>query len=105
MRLGPAWRTPEGIGVGSTLEDLEKAIGPFNVLGFGWDYGGTVMLEGTRAEVANGILFYRLAPAVDSLSLSPEYARVRGDKPYASISPDVRALRLVVRAVDINWEN
>src|SRR5687768_337222 len=103
MRLGPAWRTPEGIGVGSTLEDLEKAIGPFNVLGFGWDYGGTVMLEGTQAEAANGMLFYRLAPAMDSLNLSPEYARVRGDNPYASNSADVRALRLEVRSIDIMW--
>lgn len=37
------WRTPEGIGIGSTLRELEEANGgPFLFLGFGWDYGGRI---------------------------------------------------------------
>lgn len=40
---GAPWRTPGGIGIGSSLRELEEANGgPFLFLGFGWDYGGRV---------------------------------------------------------------
>lgn len=40
---GAAWRTEQGIGIGSPLGALEAANrGPFLFLGFGWDYGGRV---------------------------------------------------------------
>jgi lycopene beta-cyclase len=40
---GAHWQTEGGIGIGSTLRELEEANGgPFLFLGFGWDYGGRV---------------------------------------------------------------
>ncbi|MDH5805049.1 MAG: hypothetical protein OEZ54_07680 [Gemmatimonadota bacterium] len=36
-----AWRTAEGIGIGTTLTELEELNGaPFTFGGLGWDYGG-----------------------------------------------------------------
>ncbi len=48
--LGADWHTPEGIQPGISLEELEAIIGPFQLSGFAWDYGGTVMLEGTSLD-------------------------------------------------------
>ncbi len=38
-----AWRTPQGITIGSTLQQLERANGkPFQLYGFEWDLAGLV---------------------------------------------------------------
>jgi hypothetical protein len=71
------------------------------VLGFGWDYGGTVMLEATRLE--NSGLFFRTEPRTESGSTRETYQRVQGDRPFPSSHPDVRALDLVVSRLDVIW--
>jgi hypothetical protein len=101
LALGPAWRTQEGLGVGSSLADIERALGPVEVLGFGWDYGGTVMLDGTRLE--NSGLFFRTAPRTEAGYALEAYERVRGDRPYPSSHLDVRSLDLVVSRIDVTW--
>jgi hypothetical protein len=101
VALGPAWRTPDGLGVGSSLSDIEAALGKFAVLGFGWDYGGTLMLEGTKLERSG--LFLRTEPRADDARAQGALQRLRGDQPFASDDPDVRALDLVVRRVDVIW--
>jgi len=53
-------RTAEGIGIGSTLTDLEEVIGEFEMAGFAWDAEGYVDLEGT---IYYG-LYIRLTPEV-----------------------------------------
>lgn len=43
MVLGERWSTPEGLRLGSRLQDLEGLNDrSFMLSGFGWDYGGTV---------------------------------------------------------------
>ena len=101
MALGPAWRTADGLGVGSSLAEIERALGPVQVLGFGWDYGGTMMLDGTRLE--NSGLFFRMQPRAEAAVGTEAYQRVRGDQPYASTDRDVRSLDLVVGRVDVLW--
>jgi hypothetical protein len=100
--LGRAWRTPEGVGVGSTLSEVEGALGSVQVLGFGWDYEGTILLDGTPLE--NRGLFLRTEPRDASSRTTAAWARVRGDRPFRSTDPDVRALDLVVRRVDIRLQ-
>lgn len=53
-------RTAEGIGLGSTLTDLEEVIGEFEMAGFAWDAEGYVDLDGT---IYQG-LYIRLTPEV-----------------------------------------
>ena len=98
--LGPAWRTPEGVGLGTTLAELEAAAGPFELLGFGWDYSGTVLLTGTALAAWDGLLVLRMRPTAPDASVD----RVLGDNPYASSNPDVVALAPVVREVIVNLE-
>jgi hypothetical protein len=38
------WKTSDGIGVGTTLNQLRKKFGEFQFSGFGWDYGGIPQL-------------------------------------------------------------
>ena len=101
LALGAAWRTADRLGVGSSLADIERVAGPVQVLGFGWDYGGSVMLDGTRLEKSG--LVFRLEPRAQAGYASEAYQRVRGDRPYTSSHPDVRALDLVVGRLDVIW--
>lgn len=55
---GGYWRTPEGIGLGSTLTELEEAVGGFELLGYAWDNEGYALLWDTPYEG----LFIRLLP-------------------------------------------
>ena len=56
--IGEAWRTADGIGLGSTLTELEAVIGEFEIAGFAWDNEGYADLWETPYE---GI-FIRLLP-------------------------------------------
>ncbi|HOP26408.1 MAG TPA: hypothetical protein PLM22_00800 [Candidatus Sabulitectum sp.] len=71
---GPAITTGEGIGIGSTLEDLEAVIGEFPMAGFAWDAEGWADLEGTLYEG----LYIRLTPEAP---VSEEYL---GDAMFSS---------------------
>jgi hypothetical protein len=99
LRLGPGWRTEQGLGVGSSLAELVTALGPqVAVLGYGWDYGGTVILSGTALD--NSGIYFRTSPRNQAADAN---ARVSGDRPFAAISPEVRALDPVVSSVDVIW--
>ena len=56
----PGPKTAEGIGLGSSLTDLEEVIGEFQMAGFAWDCEGYADLDGTVYEG----LYMRLTPEV-----------------------------------------
>lgn len=101
LALGPAWRTPDGLGVGSSLQEIEQRLGVVSVLGFGWDYGGTVTLVGT--PLADSGLFFRTHPRSPDARATAAYQRVRGEQSFRSDDPDVRALDPVVGRIDVIW--
>ncbi|MEM6927798.1 MAG: hypothetical protein AAF602_12775 [Myxococcota bacterium] len=41
--VGDAYRLANGLHVGSTMAELTTALGAFEIFGYGWDYGGTVV--------------------------------------------------------------
>jgi hypothetical protein len=43
--LGSAWKTPEGIGMGTSLSELRRKLGEFQLYGLGWQYSGLMVLE------------------------------------------------------------
>lgn len=100
--LGNAWHTIDGLRVGSALAEMERVLGPFAVLGFGWDYGGTAMLANTPLQDSG--IFFRMRPRSDTAREIPAYQRVRGDREYPTTSADVRALDLIVGAIDVSWK-
>lgn len=89
--LGSAWKTPEGIGVGTSFSELQQTLGEFQLYGFGWDYGGTVVLEGTSLAQYDGLLVLRVQPNADAPQ-STDYQAVTGDALYSSNSDHFQSL-------------
>ena len=96
--FGAAWETPEGIGIGTPLVELQQILGPFDLYGFGWDYGGTLVLEGSNLSQYYGALILRLQPADPAApqQQAEAFTAVLGDKLIASDNPNLAELDLVV---------
>ncbi len=78
--IGSGWRTPEGIRPGMSIEELEAVLGPFQLSGFAWDYGGTVMLEGTTLDSYDSQLIVRLQPTPEDTHQTQALREVLGDE-------------------------
>ncbi|MEM1290288.1 MAG: hypothetical protein AAGH67_02255 [Cyanobacteria bacterium P01_H01_bin.162] len=96
--FGPAWQTSEGLRVGMPLTELQSVLGDFDLYGFGWDYGGTVVLEGSNLSDYDGLIVLRLLPAqVDTFQQQPEaFQALAGDRLISSDNPYLPSLDLVV---------
>ena len=99
---GTIWKTNKGITVGTTLKDLENLNGkPFMLLGFGWDYGGTVMHSNGGRLVELGIMTSKgqesrtLILRLDSGTapvFTSDYETVLGDRDFSSGNPAMQKL-------------
>lgn len=95
---GKAWKTKEGIRIGTTLAELERINGgPFKFLGFRWDNGGFVLAGG---KLPKGV----------SLALSPTRNRetrqarqVDGDMEFSSRHPALKNMGVVVSAMWVSF--
>jgi hypothetical protein len=95
--LGTAWRTPQGIGVGTPFAQLQQKLGQFELHGFAWDYGGTVVLAETKLAHYKDVLVLRLQTAPDAPQKSPEdFKAVVGDRRFSSTNPHLRSLNIQV---------
>lgn len=95
--LGPAWQAPQGIRVGTPLNQLQQKLGTFQFFGFAWDYGGTVALEGTKLAQYQKTLVLRLATAPNAPQRAPnDYQAVVGDRKFSSTNPRLKSLGVKV---------
>jgi hypothetical protein len=100
--LGSAWKTPEGIGVGTSFKQLRRTLGEFKLTGLGWDYGGYVNFQGTKLSRYRG----KLVLGVDAdENLAQKFPKdlqaVSGDQQLSSNNPHwkplgMRVTRMVV---------
>lgn len=91
--LGENWRTKEGLRNGTTLTQLERINGgPFQLHGFGWDYGGQVFANG-RALRSYEIF---LSPTVEGGKARDQ---VIGEGKYSSRHPAMTQLRPKVHLI------
>lgn len=99
---GSKWRTPKGIGMGTSLKEIEKINGkPFVLAGFGWDYEGTILhCNGGRlselgveknGDIQRSGLIVRLGPSSESQS-DKTYESVIGDRRFLSAVPAMQEL-------------
>ncbi len=94
------WHTVEGVTVGTALEELEKINGkPFQLYGFGWDYGGLV--SDWMGGRLNSHLIIALEPA-DWEKVGPE---VSGDVTFSSNGTEVRELGAKVASMVVTFGN
>jgi hypothetical protein len=98
-----AWRLPHDITLGMNLSELERLNGrPFKLMGFGWDYGGTITnwnggkLEDLRTGKPR--VFLRL-----SAGESPP-ASVTGDRELSSDNAILKSLDPIVERVVLSYE-
>ncbi|WP_156767533.1 hypothetical protein [Candidatus Viadribacter manganicus] len=97
-----AWTGPSSLALAMTLEDLERLNGrPFEILGFGWDYGGQIwdMRGGAiNRDTAGGCrLFVFFRTAVEHSD------PLIGDRAIMSNDPDVRAIRPSVHLITYRY--
>ena len=99
---GSLWTGPGGVKIGDSIETVESINGgPFNVMGFQWDYGGYVSdWKGGKLAETNGCTpAVRLSPRADQLP-----AEIVGDgvQPSSDL-PAMRAAQPKVMSFGINW--
>lgn len=95
--LGSAWKTPEGIGVGTTFDQLKEKLGSFKLYGLDWDYGGTIAFEGSTLAKYDGLLIVRLQPSDNAAKDAPsDYEAVVGDRLFESTDPHFEKLGMTV---------
>ncbi|MBD2256560.1 hypothetical protein [Pseudanabaena sp. FACHB-2040] len=95
--FGSDWKTPEGLGLGTSMAELKQELGDFELFGFGWDYGGSIVLENTALDEYHGDLFLRVRPSQATIEQHREaYEAVVGDAVFESTDPHMEPLEPVV---------
>ncbi|MBD2493610.1 hypothetical protein [Nostoc sp. FACHB-280] len=83
--LGTAWKTREGIGVGTPWRELRQKLGNFKLYGLAWDYGGTILLDSSKLSRYQGKLILRVDSAPNTDQKYPQdYQAVLGDSTFSS---------------------
>lgn len=87
------WRTPEGISIGTPIAEVERINGtPFQIYGFGWDYGGLVnSWNGGKLPETLGLTFTYTASEVPEYLLG-EVQLWSNDKSLLSVGPVVSVI-------------
>lgn len=107
----PRWRTGDGVGLGISLRELEAINGkPFVLMGFEWDYGGTVISwAGGRLEGQPHEMWLALMPDAEAYrQVTPgEAEQVAGEREFSSGHPVMQRLnpRLTFLAIDLALED
>lgn len=92
---GTDWKSPEGVTIGTTLEELVKINGKaVTFWGFGWDYSGAVS-NWNGGKMHPGLMLI----LEDTRPQSPE--SLLGDKEISSTTPGVDLKRIVVRTINV----
>ena len=91
-----AWHTVDGVTLGTRLTRLAQLNGrPFVLMGFGWDYAGTVISwNGGRlaTDSAGGRFIVRMRPTVTGPVADSLQRDVLGDREYSSDRPAMSRL-------------
>ncbi|MEA5601818.1 hypothetical protein [Nostoc sp. UHCC 0252] len=91
--LGSAWKTREGIGVGTPLSELRKKLGNFKLYGLAWDYGGTILLDSSKLSRYQGKVILRVDAAPNAYEkFANDYQAVSGDSTFSSSNPHWKPL-------------
>jgi hypothetical protein len=102
------WKTVSNVTLGTSLKELERLNRrPFRLLGFGWDYSGTVT-SWSDGELSVAVSHKRALHSLIPSDLDGElYAtvggQVRGDREYSSGHPAMQSLNPRVYQIVIDF--
>ncbi|NJM77560.1 MAG: hypothetical protein HC852_19505 [Acaryochloridaceae cyanobacterium RU_4_10] len=96
--LGPGWKMPNGLRIGMPMTEIQKILGPFQMVGLGGPYGGVIPLSETTLKQYYGKIIVQMAPVKDAAKKFPkEYKAVEGERLIASTDPNWKALGMTVK--------
>jgi hypothetical protein len=101
------WRTREGVSLGTTLAEFESLNGgPFTLLGFEWDYSGSVTSwrDGALAAPFGQSVSLFLLPLDSAIQAAPDYREVMGDRTFESSHPVMQALNPRVYRMEVHFD-
>lgn len=98
------WTGPGGLNLGdgvATVEKLNKK--PFQIAGFGWDYGGYVTdwQGGALAEITPGCITTVRFNIPSDVQMA---SAIQGEAPHASTEPAMRNASAYVEEIMISWK-
>ncbi|MGB6301888.1 MAG: hypothetical protein WBF90_37735 [Rivularia sp. (in: cyanobacteria)] len=103
--FGPAWKTPEGIGVGTSFKELQEKLGDFKLTGLGWDYGGFINLETTKLSKYQGLLSLQVAPDQQAITKNfQQHEAVLGDRQLSSNNPNWQPLDMKISQITVHFD-
>lgn len=92
--IGKGWKFANGLTKKMSIAEIEKVNGkPYQVNGFGWDYGGWANFEGGKLEGKVSIRFSPEGDVDDSLS---------GDKQIPSTNKKLRAAKVSMTDISVS---
>ena len=99
------WKTAQGIAMGASLERIVELNGkPFDLAGFGWDYGGISKgFAGGKLETLPGGCWLSLGFSASTGAPDEAYSKVTGDETFSSDDPNMRAVKPKVTTITIGW--
>jgi len=100
------WKTEQGIGLGTTLKELEKLNGgSFEISGFDWDLGGAVLSwsSGALGKALPKIFRLQLGYTSPVAVSEKEFQTVMGDKLLKSNNPVLQKLNPHVDMMSCNY--
>ncbi len=98
------WRTLKGVTLGTTLLQLERMNGgTFRLLGFDWDYAGTVTDWSGGALDASGPCTFGARLQPDPARPSQYEERLGGDNEFSSGNPAMRAVNPYVYLMILDY--
>jgi len=105
VRDDSEWVGPGGVRLGDELGEVEAINGaPFDVLGFGWDYGGAASFPaGTLADIP-GACVLSLSFDLDwTKEYGPEFDPIMGDQQLRSDDAQLRAAAPKVAEIIVGY--
>lgn len=102
--VGEGYQLGNGLHVGSTFDELKRALGEFEMFGWGWDYGGTLAVEPPKKSGYQ--LAVRTEPAKDRKWSKKAREVLRGgDRKFASSHEAMAELNPHVASITLIWKD
>ncbi len=101
---GSAWKTQQGIGVGTTLSELQRILGEFEIPGFGWDYGEVVQPKKGKKFKYNIPILYLSIDQKAAQRYPSDYRAVQGERTILSSDAHLKHLGITVGEVRVYFD-
>jgi hypothetical protein len=100
------WRTAEGIGINTSLAELQKLFGVYKFYGFGWDYSGRLAAGNSKLDKYTknlGLVISFNADSQKTQKNTQDYQALMGDREIASNDTQARRLNIRISYLEVSF--